>query len=131
MANQLYPSFKEALLSGAVNLTSVDVKAVLIDTADYTFNTAHDFLDDVAAASREETSGNLASKTVTGGVFDAADVTFSATSGDGCEAVILYVDTGNAATSRLIAYIDTASGLPVTLGGDVTVRWHASGIFAL
>jgi hypothetical protein len=41
------------------------------------------------------------------------------------------VDTGNAATSRLIAYIDTASGLPVTLGGDVTVRWHASGIFAL
>lgn len=131
MANALYDTFKQSLLEGANNLTSVAIKAVLVDTADYTFSAAHDFLDDVPAGAREETSANLASKTVTNGVFDAADVTFTGSAGDGCEAVILYIDTGNTATSRLIAYIDTAGGLPVTLGGDVVVRWHASGIFAL
>jgi hypothetical protein len=33
---------------------------------------------------------------------------------------------------RLIAYIDTATGLPVTPSGtNIVVTWHASGIFAL
>ena len=131
MANALYDTFKQSLLEGANNLTSVNIKAILVDTADYTFSAAHDFLDDVAAAAREETSANLSGKTTTNGVFDATDVTFTATSGDPCEAVILYIDTGVAATSRLICYIDTAGGLPVTLGGDVVVRWNASGIFSL
>jgi hypothetical protein len=37
---------------------------------------------------------------------------------------VIYKDTGTAATSPLIAYIDTATGLPVTPnGGDITVTW--------
>ena len=40
------------------------------------------------------------------------------------KALILYQHTGTDATARLIAYIDTATGLPVTPnGGDITIVW--------
>lgn len=131
MANALYPSFKESLLSGDIDLTSVDVKVILVDSADYSYSSAHNFLDDVAGGAIVATSGNLASKTVTGGAFDAADVVFSNVSGDQSEALILYVDTGSSATSNLIAYIDTATGLAITPNGaDITVVW-GTNIFAL
>jgi hypothetical protein len=67
-------------------------------------------------------------------VADAADVTFTAVSGDVSEALVIYKDTGTASTSRLIAYIDTATGLAVTPnGGDITVIWpsDAGRIFSL
>jgi hypothetical protein len=73
MANAIYPKFKEALLQGDIALDTANVKAVLVDLADYTYSAAHDFLDDVAAGGRVATSGNLASKTFTDGVFDSAD----------------------------------------------------------
>ena len=46
---------------------------------------------------------------------------------------MIYIDTGSSGTSRLVAYIDTGvTGLPLTPnGGDVSITWNASGIFAL
>ena len=69
----------------------------------------------------------------TNGVFDGADVTFTSVTGSSVEALVLYIDTGSAATSPLVAYIDTSvTGLPVTPnGGDIAITWNASGIFAL
>lgn len=132
MASAIYPRFKEALLSGAVDLTSVDVRAILIDSADYTYSSAHDFLDDVPSGARVATSSALSSKTVTNGVFDAADKTWSGVTGDQSEVIILYVHTGTESTSRLICYIDSGTNLPVTPnGGDITSQWNGSGIFAL
>ena len=133
MANAIYPKFKEQALQAGVNLSSGDIKAVLVDLADYTYSTAHEFLSDVALAGRVATSPNLASKTFTNGLFDAADVSFTAVTGDQSEALILYIDTGTAGTSRLIAFFDTGvTGLPVTPnGGDINVTWNASGIFQL
>ena len=135
MANAIYPLYKQALLTADSNidLEAGNVKVVLIDTTDYTYSATHDFLDDVAAAARVATSGNLTTKTVTNGTFDADNVTFSAVSGDSVEAFIIYIDTGVETTSRLVAYIDTGqTGLPVTPnGGDITITWNASGIFTL
>jgi hypothetical protein len=73
------------------------------------------------------TPQTLTSPTVTAGVFDAADVTFTAvTAGSTCEGVVIYKDTGVAGTSPLIAYIDTITGFPLaTNGGDITVQWDA------
>jgi hypothetical protein len=53
--------------------------------------------------------------------------------GNSAEALVFYIDTGTAATSRLVSYIDSGfSGLPVTPnGGDITLSFNASGIFAL
>lgn len=133
MANALYPTYKQLILGAGLNLTSLNLKVVLVDTGAYTYNAAHDFLDDIAVGARIATSGNLASKTVTNGTFDAADITITAVSGATVEALVIYNDTGSAATSNLICYMDTGvTGLPFTPnGGDVTIQWNASGIFAL
>lgn len=133
MANALYPAFKEALLSGAIDLTSDDIRVILVDLADYTYSGAHADLADVAAGSRVAVSSAVGSKTVTGGVFDHADVTFSSVTGDVSEALIWYKHTGTEGTSTLIAFQDTGvTGLPVTPnGGDISVAINGSGVFAL
>lgn len=135
MANLIYPKYKEKLISGGsnVNLSTGNIKAVLVDGADYTYSAAHEFLSDITAGGRVATSGNLASKTVASGVFDSADPAFTAATGDVSEIVVLYVDTGSAATSSLVAYYDTGiTGIPVTPnGGDINVTVNASGWFAL
>jgi hypothetical protein len=133
VANALYPAFKQACLNGDINLPTANVKVLLVDLDEYTYSAAHDFLDDVPAPARIASSGNLGSKTITGGVFDAADPTFTSVTGAQSEAVIVYIDTGTVGTSRLIGYFDTGvTGLPVTPnGGDINVTFNASGIFAL
>jgi hypothetical protein len=125
VANAMYDKGREGFLDGSIDWDTDNIKAVLIDTAAYTVNTAtHAFLSDIAAGARVATSGNLANKTVVAGVADADDVTFSSVSGASFEAVALYKDTGSAATSRLICYIDSATGLPVTPnGGPITIVW--------
>lgn len=133
MANALYPKWKEALLNGGSDSQlNGTVKVALIDLADYTYSAAHDFWDD-ASAGVVGTPQTLGSKTFVTGLFDAADATFTAVSGDPCEAIIIYIDTGTPATSRLVAFLDTGvTGLPVTPnGGDITISWNASGIFQL
>lgn len=135
MANALYDKGREGFLDGNIDWDTNNIKVILIDVADYTVNLAvHDNLDDVAAAARVATSGNLASKTVTDGVADAADVVLTSVTGDPSEALIIYKDTGVESTSRLIAYIDTATGLPITPNGaDITIQWDngANRIFKL
>jgi hypothetical protein len=91
---------------------------------------SHEYLADVAAGAFIAPTGGsqagttLSSKSASGGAADAADVTFSSVSGTSIEAILLYKDTGSAATSPLIAYIDTATGLPITPnGGDIIVTW--------
>jgi hypothetical protein len=135
MASALFAKAKKAFLDGEIDLLDNNIKCVLVDSADYTLDLAnHDFLDDIAVGARVATSGNLASKSTTGGVFDAADVTITTVSGDQFEYIIIYKDTGTASTSNLIACIDTATGLPCTPnGGDITITWDngANKIFAL
>jgi hypothetical protein len=136
MANAIYPKYKEAILSGGTNTDLINgtVKVILIDTADYTYDAAHDFLNDVAAAGRVATATIGATKTVTDGTFKSTTTsTFTSVSGDQSEALIIYIDTGVESTSRLVAYIDTGvTGLPVTPNsGDITITWNASGIFTI
>ncbi|MGH7866810.1 MAG: hypothetical protein ACREP9_04025 [Candidatus Dormibacteraceae bacterium] len=125
MANALYDKGRQKFLEGSVAWLTDDIKVVLVDGADYTVNLGtHEFLSDVASGGRVATSGNLASKSSTAGVADAADVTLTGVSGDQSEAVVIYKDTGSAATSPLIAYIDTATGLPVTPNSaDINIAW--------
>jgi hypothetical protein len=66
--------------------------------------------------------------------FDANDVTFTAVSGAAVAAFVIYRQNAGANTTwHLVMYYDTAGGgLPVTPnGGDITITWNASGIFAL
>jgi hypothetical protein len=135
LASALYDKGREGFLDGSIDWDTDDIRIILVDAADYTVNTAtHDFLDDVPSGARVATSGALSGKTVTAGVADANDVTFTAVTGDPSEAIVIYKHTGNEATARLIAYIDTGTGLPVTPnGGDIIVQWDsgANKIFRL
>ena len=125
MANALYDLGREAFLAGDIAWDTDDIKVVLVDTGTYTVNlVTHQFHSDLLGI--VATSANLGTKDISLGVADAADLTFSAVSGATVEAAVIYKDTGVSGTSPLIAYIDTATGLPVTPnGGDITIQWDA------
>jgi hypothetical protein len=133
MANAIYPLYKQALLDASANadLNDGTVKVALIDTATYPYNSAHEFYSSVSGV--VGTPQTINNTTVTNGLFDGDNVTYTAVSGNSAEALLIYIDTGAAGTSRLVAWIDTSvSGLPVTPnGGDITITWNASGIFQL
>lgn len=135
MANSLYDLGREAFLNADIDWTADNIKIALLDSGAYTPNLAtHDFLNDVPGGAIIATSGNLASKTSSAGVADAADVTFTAVTGVQCEYILIYKDTGVSSTSNLIGLIDTATNLPITPnGGDITVVWDsgANRIFKL
>lgn len=133
MANALYSKAKEAFLNGSINMVANTVTIALIDTGVYTYSASHQYRNEISNTAVISTA-TLANKTITNGVFDADDATFSSVTGANCEALIIYADTGVQSTSRLIAYIDSATGLPILPnGGDITVAFSsgASKIFAL
>lgn len=96
--------------------------------------TANDYENDITSAIIATTSA-VTSKTTTKGVFDHADVTFSAvTTGLFIEWFILKKHTGTTSTSILICAVDGWSGAanPIpTNGGDVTLQISASGVFII
>jgi hypothetical protein len=123
LANSLYDKGRQKFLEGGIAWLTDTIKAVLVDAADYTVNLAtHEFLSDIPSGARVATSNALASKTSTAGVAGSGTITFPTATGDISEAIVFYKDTGSAATSPLIAYIDTATGLPIAPNGnDITV----------
>lgn len=126
MPNGLYDKGREAFLLADIDWAVDTIQAILVDTGLYTVDLAnHDFLNDVPAGARVGSAVTLASKTATNGVADAADISFtSLSSAPTIEALVIYKSTGTEATSALIAYIDTATGLPVSAGAtQVDVTW--------
>lgn len=133
MANTIYPLYKQALIDGdtLVDLNDLTVKVALVDTGAYTYSGAHQFLTSLTGVIG--TAQTIANTTVNNGLFDGDNVTYTSVTGNSAEALVIYIDSGVAATSRLVAYIDSGvTGLPVTPnGGDITITWSVSGIFAL
>lgn len=137
MASAVYPTAKNSFLSQnpSIDLDTDTIKVALVNiTADYTYSAAHQYYSSVTKYTGT-TDQTLASKTVTSGVFDAADVTWTAVSISGTKTVgaaIIYKDTGTASTSPLVAYIEFSSAVTPN-GGDITVAWDngANKIFSL
>lgn len=138
MANALYPKWKETLMNASTNVdistnTSTDGPyCALVDTGTYTYSSAHQFYSSLSGI--QGTDQRITTPTVTSGTFDGDDLTFTSVTGVSIEALVIYRHNSGANTTwRLVAYIDTSvTGLPVTPnGGNITVTWNASGIFAL
>lgn len=125
MANTLYDFARQRFLEAQLNWLTDTIKVILVDTGSYTPQTAvHQYLADIPISARIAGPVTLTSKTTTGGAADAADVTFTSVTGPSIEAIVIYADTGTESTSPLIAFIDTATGLPITPnGGDIIVTW--------
>lgn len=134
MSNALFDKGRNAFLTKAIDWVNDTIRVYLVDAADYTVDLAnHQYLSSVAVAGRVAFEA-LASKTAVDGVADAADTVLSAVTGDVSEALVICMWSGVDSSSPLIAYIDTATGLPVTPnGGDITVTWDngANKIFKL
>jgi hypothetical protein len=133
MANSLYGLGREAFLGGDGDWDATEARVTLVDAADYTIAlTTHDFFDDIPGAARVAESTALLSKTKTLGTADAADITWTAVTGDPSEYVNLRFYNASEPASRLIGNFDTATGLPVTPnGGNINLVFNASGIFTL
>ena len=127
MANTLYDAARQRFLEAQINWMTDTVKVLLVDTGAYTPQTAvHQYLSDISGSARIAGPVTLTSKTTTGGAADAADVTFTSVTGPSIEAIVIYIDTGTESTSPLVAFIDTATGLPITPnGGDIIVTWDS------
>ncbi|MEG2807538.1 MAG: hypothetical protein RR932_06110 [Acinetobacter sp.] len=125
MANTLYDSARKGYLEGQFNWLSDTIKCILVSTSGYAVQTGtHQFLSDISTSAIIAPAVVLSGKSTNGGAADANDVTFLTVAGNTIGAIILYVDTGTPATSPLLAYIDTATGLPITPnGGDIIVTW--------
>lgn len=133
MANALFAKGKEKILSATINWTSDTIKAALMSNAYAQNLTTDEFFSQISTNSLGTTT--LSNKSVTNGVFDADDIEFTAVAGGSVtEGIVLYKDTGNPATSPVLAYIDTITGFPLTTnGGSVIVQWDngAYKIFSL
>lgn len=134
MANAIYPKYKEAIIDASANvdLNDLTVKVALLATGE-TYVGTDTFLTDITGGNIVGTAQAINNTTVVNGLFDGDDVTFTAVSGAQVVALLIYIDTGSGATSRLVAWIDTSvTGLPVTPnGGNISITWNASGIFQL
>lgn len=142
MANAVYPKAKEGFLDGSIDLDTAVVKVALV--RGYTYSSSHEFVSDVTGASGtlHATSAALTSIDVTNGVLDAADVTFTTPATDANQHSLLIFQssavTGGAdvaaSSQRVIAWVDTGTGVPIIpAGGDITVVWDsgANKIFSL
>lgn len=136
MANALYDPGREGFLDATIDWDTAVIKAALVRLTaggSAVFTASHKFVSDLTAThTLAATSAALSSKTVTSGVADAGDVTFSAVTANANAHVLIVFQSsavgggGDVASSaqRLIAWIDTGTNLPVTPnGGDITVAW--------
>lgn len=124
MANALFDSARQLFLEGALNWKTDPIYVALIDTGKIQVNlAAHDKYQYYQGA----TVGSpvqLTNKKTDGGAADADDVTFQSVSGDSIEALLIYKQGVPEGNGNLIAWIDVATGLPITPnGGDIIVTW--------
>lgn len=141
MASALFDSGREGFLDGTINYITATVKISLV--RGYTFSAAHKFVSEVTGAGGSlVATQTLTGKLATGGVADAADVTFpTVAAGDPITALVIYqtsAATGGAdlaaSSQRLIAFIDDAANLPITPNGgniDVVFDSGSNKIFKL
>lgn len=127
MANVLYRKGAQRMMAGEIGLSADTIVARLVDNSYEQDLVADEFLSSVPKVTGS-TDKSLANKSITNGVFDADDITFTAVpSGATSEGIVLAKWTGNDSTSPLIAYIDTITGFPLnTNNGDVVVQWDNS-----
>lgn len=132
--NSVFSTFLQGILNADYDLNSATVKCALV--RGYTFSASHTFVSDVTGAggTLNGTSAALSNPTITSGVFDADDTTVSATASAVNHGLLVFQSSavaggGDVAASaqRLIAYLDTGTGLPIQPGtGTVSVTWDST-----
>lgn len=139
--SKLYNSGLGAISDGTIAWATSTIKALIVNSS-HTFDDNDLFVSDVVADEVTNATGTgYARKTLTGKtvtvvqandrvVFDASDVIYTAVeTNETWDAVILYLDSGSDATSKLIACIEIDA--LETNGSDASIVWASTGIFRL
>lgn len=143
MPSGVFTSYAEACLQGTgPDLTDGQLYIALI-----TRTTQEPDLNDAAINLVSELEGpnpvednshrsQILSPAMLDGAIDAADTVISAPAAGGSVAkdLIVYYNTGTYTTdtdNTLIAYYDLGVNAPTPAGNDITINWHASGLFKL
>ncbi len=127
MANALFPKGREGILDESINMSSGDIRVMLVK-ATYVYDDTDVFVADLGAVDNGR-SAALGGKTFTLGVFDATDTSVVALAAAQVSALVYFKHTGSDATARLVCFVDTpTSGLPSTpaVGQTVTIT-HDNG----
>jgi len=135
MANFMYPSIKQRMLTKQFGWTTDNVVAVLVATGLYEPSVNHATMLDVPASARVAVSSILTGRTVAVNVVDADDYLYTNVSGPPVNAVLLVSYGTTDATSYLICHLDDAvTGIPFNPSASpVQITWSngADKIFAL
>lgn len=135
MANELYNRAREGFLVGDISWRDSTINAVLVKSS-YVFNINDRFYTAIETHHENCIPEEITGKSWVNGIADGNDIIYSGiASGNDYNAIVIYQDTGNVATSRLIAYIDQAGlTLPVSAtGADISIVWSndANRIFRI
>lgn len=137
MANHHYTSYRNRILglgsSSVIDWDTDTIKGVLCD-ATYTPDVDVDvFLSDIPSGARIVSATITGITIVDGRVKVSGTITFTpGVSGKVITQLVIYKDTGSAATSPLAVFFDSfTSGIPVTTvsGTGIDFNFNASGIF--
>ena len=126
MANFIYGKAKESLLNGQFNISSDSLKVLLVTDSYVPNQNTDQFVSNISASYIKERTSSLTNVTNTLGTIDANDITVAQYSGLAFKALVIYKDSGTDSTSRLLAYIDTATGIPflgINATTDITINW--------
>ncbi len=141
MASAIYNEYKKEI--GVIDWETANIRVMLVDNT-YTVDIDGDSnKSDIDTATVELPDGNgytldgalLVGKSITRddandwSKFDADDVTWGSSTLT-ARGAIVYLDTGTASTSTLIAYVDFVTDKSSS-SGDFIIQWHSDGVFRL
>lgn len=123
MTSALFDAGREGFLAGEIDWDTDDIRVMLVKNT-YTYDSTDVYVSDLGSVDNGR-SAALASKYTTAGVADAADTSLTADAAVACNALVIFQHTGADTSARAIAYIDTATGLPLTpaTGATVNIVW--------
>lgn len=120
-----------------IDFVNDTIKCALYQS-DFVEDLTDQFLSDISGT---EASGSgyvrktLASKTATVSTnqvkkyYDAADVSWTGLTEPDLAVLLVFKDTGNAATSRLIGYVEDPDGPRVLVNATAAYQWQSLGLF--
>jgi hypothetical protein len=126
VANFIYGKAKQSLLNGEFNISSDSLKVLLVTDSYVPSQNTDQFVSNISGSYIKERTSSLTNVTNILGVIDADDVTVAQYSGLAFKALVIYKDSGTDSTSRLLAYIDTATGIPfagINSATNITINW--------
>lgn len=126
MANFIYGKAKQSLLNGEFNISSDSLKVLLVTDSYVPSQNTDQFVSNISGSYIKQRTSSLTNVTNILGVIDADDVTVAEYSGLAFKALVIYKDSGTDSTSRLLAYIDTATGIPfagINSATNITINW--------